>query len=64
MGDPIFCKGCKVALNCLSIVENQNGNNTDKLWTCEFCKFENILQIDEEEVPKSDDLLYMIQSNN
>ena len=34
----------------------------DKIWICEFCGESNLLYIEEEEMPKNDDMIYMLQS--
>ena len=60
MGDPIFCSNCSASFNCHSKCETVN--KTQKLWTCEFCKHPNTLNIEEEEIPKKDDVLYVLQS--
>jgi len=37
--------------------------DTDKIWICEFCGVHNVLNnIDLEEVPKTDDVIYLIKS--
>jgi hypothetical protein len=63
MGDPVFCKTCKAALSCLSKPEKLSDTEWD--WKCEFCETKNELKnIEEEEIPKDDDLCFVIQSHN
>lgn len=56
-GDPIKCQNCDAYLSNLSKVEGDD----DKLWKCEFCSFENHLQIENEEIPTNDDVTYMLE---
>jgi hypothetical protein len=64
-GDSIKCQNCDAYLSCLSKVEVNKeagvGNDDHKLWKCEFCNFTNNLQVDNEEIPKIDDVTYMLQ---
>ncbi len=34
----------------------------EKVWICEFCGEHNRLNIEMEEVPQNDDMIYMLQS--
>ena len=60
MGDPIFCEECHASFNCFSKLEKSENNSM--VWNCEFCNHKNILKIEQEEIPKLNDLLYMVQS--
>lgn len=62
IGDPILCKKCGVGLSCFSIIEK--AVDFKKLWRCEYCDQVNMLQIDDEEIPKKEDCLYLIESIN
>ena len=53
-GDPILCSNCKVGFNCYSI-------SVAQVWACEFCGAKNLLQIDENEIPKKEDCLYLLE---
>lgn len=37
-------------------------NQHDLVWVCEFCGAENLLQIEKEEIPANDDVIYMLKS--
>jgi hypothetical protein len=34
----------------------------ETLWECEFCGYPNKIQIEKEEVPVKDDVVYMLES--
>jgi len=36
--------------------------DTDKVWVCEFCGVHNLVNLDNEEVPKTDDVIYLLKS--
>ncbi len=59
-GDPILCSQCKVGFNCYS-KSTYNEAQKARLWVCEFCDFNNFLQIDENEIPKKEDCLYLLE---
>ena len=59
-GDPILCCQCKVGFNCFSESSYKLPENA-RLWICEFCGFSNWLQIDENEIPKKEDCLYLLE---
>jgi hypothetical protein len=65
-GDAIKCQNCEAYLSQISkleVVSNPDGSIIDgqKLWKCEFCNYKNNLKIDDEEIPTSDDVVYMLQ---
>ncbi|KRX09903.1 Zinc finger, Sec23/Sec24-type [Pseudocohnilembus persalinus] len=63
MGEPIFCEKCNAVLSKYSKLENINEN--DYKWKCEFCENINeLLNIEPEEIPKQDDLCYILETNN
>ncbi|EAS02966.1 Sec23/Sec24 trunk domain protein (macronuclear) [Tetrahymena thermophila SB210] len=39
----------------------ENGN---MIWNCEFCKTKNVINIEREELPQQEDVIYMVQSVN
>lgn len=52
---------CQSILNCHSNITLIEGSlHGEKKWVCEFCGFENIIQIESEDTPKEDDVLYCI----
>jgi hypothetical protein len=60
-GDPIFCKQCRAAFSFLSKITNEE---KDKVWKCDFCNFKNFVMIEDEEIPKTSDVIYMVESAN
>jgi hypothetical protein len=36
---------------------------SDSFWECEFCSYPNILQIEKEEIPTKEDVVYMLESD-
>jgi hypothetical protein len=42
----------------------EKGDLSEKIWECEFCGHANSVRLEEEEIPKSDDVVYMVQSAN
>jgi len=65
-GDPTFCKNCNSVLNKDSKLKpySDKEDDTSILWECEFCNFSNIIQIEKEEIPKSDCIDYFVMSKN
>lgn len=40
------------------------GNTRSRFWVCDFCEEINEINLDDEELPKNQDLIYLIQSKN
>jgi hypothetical protein len=57
-GEPINCKFCKAILSSISNITNKEENL--KLWICEFCGKENEIQCENEELPKEENIDYII----
>ena len=38
--------------------------NNESLWACEFCAYPNIIRIEKEEIPQTDDIFYMLESEH
>ncbi|XP_062566658.1 circularly permutated Ras protein 1-like [Saccostrea cucullata] len=57
-GDPVHCTSCDVILSSLSKITSKENK---KIWVCEFCGTENELDIEEEEIPGSNDVTYMLE---
>eukprot|EP00826_Nyctotherus_ovalis_P001723 TRINITY_DN102_c0_g1_i1.p1 TRINITY_DN102_c0_g1~~TRINITY_DN102_c0_g1_i1.p1 ORF type:complete len:608 (-),score=168.84 TRINITY_DN102_c0_g1_i1:19-1842(-) len=58
-GDPVFCAECKAMLNAHSkLTKNEAGK---QIWNCEFCLNANEVQMEEEELPKEDQLMYVLE---
>ncbi|OMJ70059.1 hypothetical protein SteCoe_32061 [Stentor coeruleus] len=60
-GDPVFCEQCKIAFNMYSRISEID--EFKQLWKCEFCGWENYVNIDAEEIPRGDMLDYMLMSS-
>jgi len=59
-GDPIICKSCSVYFTDSSKITGDKSSGS--VWICEYCSFENIVNIEdeEEEIPKGSSIDYMI----
>ena len=57
-GEAIFCNYCKSILNSLSIL---NKSNNRCIWVCEFCDYENTLELEEKEIPIEPELTYILE---
>ena len=58
-GDPVVCSGCSAVFNINSKLEaNPEG---DQLWTCEFWGVPNEVVVDEQEVPKNETVIYVLE---
>ena len=59
-GERFCCKSCEASLNIYSknIIKEAN----DQIWICEFCGNKNVIKFEEEEMPKSETITYLIQS--
>ena len=58
-GDPIFCQDCKSLLSSFSHLIR---TDQKMIWECEFCGFKNVLTIEDEELPTSPELTYILES--
>ena len=61
-GDPIFCKTCKAVFNIKSKTEEVKSEDGNMKWACEFCNTENIIDLEEEERPKTKAVNYLIEA--
>ncbi|KAK3097067.1 hypothetical protein FSP39_006081 [Pinctada imbricata] len=57
-GDPVHCFSCGAVLSSISRIQNEGDN---KVWICEFCETKNILEIEVEEIPKNNDVTFMLE---
>jgi hypothetical protein len=57
-GDPVFCNSCRALLNSYSTLTAADEHYE---WVCEFCGTKNLLNIDAEEIPKADELSYILE---
>lgn len=61
-GEPIFCHNCNALFNFFSKITAIENSEQQK-WICEFCEFENNVQIEPEEMPSQSKLVYVIESS-
>ena len=55
-----FLSECRAVLNCFSkIVESEDGEK--QTWKCEFCDQVNDIRVMEEEIPKKDEVDYILE---
>jgi hypothetical protein len=60
-GDPTYCQSCKAIFNKFSKAEpNPEGNG--QIWSCEFCNHKNFINLEAEEMPKTDTVNYIIDA--
>ncbi|XP_048768214.1 circularly permutated Ras protein 1-like [Ostrea edulis] len=57
-GDPVHCTSCDVILSSLSKITTREDQ---KMWHCEFCGTDNELDVEEEEIPRNNDVTYMLE---
>ena len=60
-GDPVLCEKCHGVFNSQSVLKPVMGKES-QVWTCEFCNHENTVFIDEEEVPKVNEVNYLVEA--
>jgi len=58
-GDAEFCSNCKAVYNKTSVIVEEEGK---QIWTCEFCDTKNEVNIDEEEIPQSNEVTYLLEA--
>ena len=59
-GDPFLCSRCQGVFNQSSVIRIDEARG--QLWTCEFCHLENEVMIDEEEIPQSTEVTYLLEA--
>eukprot|EP00118_Oscarella_pearsei_P025546 m.308356 g.308356 ORF g.308356 m.308356 type:complete len:751 (+) comp43845_c0_seq1:107-2359(+) len=57
-GDAVVCGKCNAVLSHLSRLTNQGD---EKHWICEFCNNEHSIDVVPEEVPRDEDITYMLE---
>lgn len=57
-GDPVHCTSCDVILSSISKITTSEDK---KIWHCEFCGTDNELDIEEEEIPRINDVTFMLE---
>ena len=60
-GDPIECTNCEAILSKLSVVSETNQLDGKRVWKCDFCHFENRIFLALDEIPRSEEVTYMIE---
>jgi len=60
-GDPVYCTKCKAMFNVHSTLVKVP-LVAEQTWTCEFCNTPNKVLFEEEEIPKAEELTYVIES--
>lgn len=59
-GDPTLCEDCKAVFNKKSkLTPLENG---ESIWVCEFCGKKNTVFLDEDEIPKSLAVSYIVEA--
>ena len=63
-GDPVFCLNCEAAFNMYSKIEEKKleGFDSKQIWVCEFCNAINEVNLDEEEIPKTREVNYILEA--
>jgi len=68
-GDPVFCGGCQAAFSVLSKIDprpdmigEEAKEGGRQVWVCEFCYSKNEVQMEPEEIPKTDQVTYMLEA--
>lgn len=61
-GDPEFCKECNAVFNKDSKTTPLIGQDGDQNWKCEFCNTGNKVCFEEEELPKSSTVNYLLEA--
>ena len=60
-GDPVKCDNCEAILSKISVVGNTLALDGKRIWICEFCNFENKIFIEDNEIPREDEVTYIIE---
>ncbi|XP_070541916.1 circularly permutated Ras protein 1-like [Ptychodera flava] len=58
-GDVMKCEGCSAVLSSVSNLSDSGDGG--KIWRCEFCDHVNRADLDDEEIPKKNDVTYLIK---
>lgn len=63
-GDPVFCSKCQAVFNKHSKVEETKDadGNESQIWNCEFCLTKNPVQLEPEELPKTDAVNFILEA--
>ena len=62
-GDAVLCQECSAVFSKFSSVTLEGEEDLfPTIWTCEFCNSKNKVMIDDEEVPKQNEMTYLIEA--
>ncbi len=59
-GDPVFCSKCQAIFNKYSNITEQMGGKQQ--WDCEFCLAKNQVNLEPEELPKTEGVNYILEA--
>ncbi|CAF0741925.1 unnamed protein product [Adineta steineri] len=64
-GDPVYCTECTAIASHLSKIQvdkkgSTTSNDTESKWRCEFCPYNNIVDIEQADLPKQEDATYLL----
>ena len=58
-GDATICSTCAGVFSKFSSIVMEEGQ---QIWNCEYCNTRNEVMIDDEEVPKNNEVTYMVEA--
>jgi hypothetical protein len=61
-GEPTFCIKCRALLNSLSKLKEDEEQKDSQIWDCEFCGFKNKITLEEEEIPSTEKITYILEA--
>ena len=59
-GDPVFCSKCQAIFNKHSVITEEIKDQ--QVWNCEFCLAKNPVQMEPEEIPKTEEVTYILEA--
>ena len=68
LGDPKYCIKCQAILNVFSNIEtdkkigDQCQTGIFRIWKCEFCNTINSIDLEPEEYPNKNDVIYLLEN--
>ena len=60
-GDSVKCQNCEAVLSKISKLSEPHAVSGKRVWQCEFCNFQNQIFIEVEEIPKEDEVTYVLE---
>lgn len=64
-GDAVLCSNCQAGFNIHSVsteATEAEGSPAKRLWKCEFCEYENQIDLAPEEMPTADAIDYLLEA--